>query len=121
MDKVYIRGMEFYAYHGVYPEENRLGQRFLVDVELSLPLKKAGETDEPDHTVNYAEVYRWIKEVMEEAPVKLLETLAERICRKIFMEDGKVERIFIDVRKTDPPIPGHYKEVGVQVERYRHE
>ena len=58
MDKIYINRMEFYGYHGVFPEENRLGQRFAVDIAVSLDLKKAGETDELEHSVNYAELYQ---------------------------------------------------------------
>ncbi len=53
MDKIILSRMVFYGYHGVFPEENKLGQQFFVDVELSLSLVQAGISDNLDHTVNY--------------------------------------------------------------------
>ena len=53
MDKVFFHEMMFYAYHGVYPEESRLGQRFTVDLELGLDLRPAAESDDLAKTVNY--------------------------------------------------------------------
>lgn len=119
MDRIYMKGMEFYAYHGLLPEENRLGQRFIVDVELFLSLGRAGASDSIEDTVNYAELYRWVEEEMKQGPVRLLETLAERISARILAEKGAIEAVRVDIRKTDPPIPGHYREVGVTVERRR--
>jgi dihydroneopterin aldolase len=57
MDKIYVNGMDFYGYHGVYEEENKLGQRFSADVILEMDTKEAGRTDNLNLTVNYAEVY----------------------------------------------------------------
>ena len=57
MDKVYVEGMEFYGYHGVFEEENKLGQRFKVDLTAELDLSKAGKTDDLSYTINYAELY----------------------------------------------------------------
>ena len=65
MDKIYFNQMEFYGYHGVYPEENKLGQRFIVDLELYLDLNPAAETDDIEHTINYAEVYQLCKSIVE--------------------------------------------------------
>lgn len=50
--------MEFYGYHGVFPEENKLGQRFKVDLTVELDLKRAGESDDLEHSVNYGEPFR---------------------------------------------------------------
>lgn len=79
MDKVYVEGMEFYGYHGVFKEENKLGQRFKVDLTAELDLSKAGQTDDLEQTINYAELYHVCKDIVEGEPVKLVETLAERI------------------------------------------
>ena len=79
MDKILINDMEFYGYHGVFPEENRLGQRFIVDLTVQLDLKKAGETDELEYSVNYGELYQLCKEITEGKPFKLIEALAEKI------------------------------------------
>lgn len=57
--------MEFYGYHGVLPEENKLGQRFRVSIVLGLDLKRAGETDRLEETVSYADVYACVKKLLK--------------------------------------------------------
>ena len=65
MDKIYVNRMEFYGYHGVFPEETRLGQRFAVDLAVAVDLRKAGETDELEYSVNYGELYQVCIEIVE--------------------------------------------------------
>lgn len=120
MDKVFLREMQFYAYHGAYPEENRLGQRFTVDLELGLDLKAAALNDDLEQTVDYRAVYEIVNSVMQSRPVKLVESVAERIVQRLFTEFAPVETIWIRVTKPDPPIPGHYRAVGVELKRMRH-
>jgi 7,8-dihydroneopterin aldolase/epimerase/oxygenase len=119
MDKVYVNGMKFYGYHGVFEEEQKLGQRFHADVSLSLDLSKAGLTDELDHTIHYGEVYDTVKEIMEGTPVKLLETLAESISAALLGRFTLIQEVTIKVIKPDPPIPGHYDSVAVEIKRGR--
>ncbi|MCM3719852.1 dihydroneopterin aldolase [Fictibacillus phosphorivorans] len=119
MDKMYVNGMKFYGYHGVFMEEQKLGQRFNVDVTLSMDLSKAGLTDELDQTVNYGEVYDAIKEIVEGEPVKLLESLAESIAATLLSKFTLVEETTVKVIKPDPPIPGHYDSVAVEITRGR--
>ncbi|WP_096441091.1 dihydroneopterin aldolase [Alteribacter populi] len=119
MDKVHIKGMEFYAYHGAFAEENKLGQRWYVDVSLDMDTKPAGTTDDLDKTVNYAEVYEQVKKTMEAEPVKLVETLCERIAKTLLATFSVVEACTIKVIKPDPPIPGHYDSVAVEIRRDR--
>ncbi|MBN3553010.1 dihydroneopterin aldolase [Fictibacillus nanhaiensis] len=119
MDKMYVNGMKFYGYHGVFKEEQKLGQRFNVDVVLFMDLSQAGLTDELDHTVNYGEVYGTVKEIVEGEPVKLLETLAEAISASILGKYTLVDEVMVKVIKPDPPIPGHYESVAVEITRGR--
>ncbi|WP_026688666.1 dihydroneopterin aldolase [Alteribacter aurantiacus] len=121
MDNIYVTGMEFFAYHGVFPEENKLGQRWYVDVTLGMDAKPAGTTDDLDKTVNYADVYNHVKDVMESDPVKLVETLCERIAARMFEHFEVVESCTVKVIKPDPPIPGHYDSVAVEITRERPE
>ncbi|MDF2720161.1 MAG: dihydroneopterin aldolase [Paenibacillus sp.] len=72
MDKMQLSRMQFYGYHGVFPEENKLGQRFYVDLALSLDLSEAGRTDDLDKTVNYAEVYERVKTIVEGRTFRLI-------------------------------------------------
>ncbi|MGA4722381.1 dihydroneopterin aldolase [Fictibacillus nanhaiensis] len=119
MDKMYVNGMRFYGYHGVFNEEQKLGQRFNVDVVLSMDLSQAGLSDELDNTVNYGEVYGAVKEIVEGEPVKLLETLAEAISTSILGKFTLVDEVMVKVIKPDPPIPGHYDSVAVEITRGR--
>jgi 7,8-dihydroneopterin aldolase/epimerase/oxygenase len=111
--------MEFYGYHGVFPEENRLGQRFKVDLCISLDLKKAGETDELEHSVNYGELFKICKGIVEGKPYKLVEAVAENIAGKLLAEFPLICEVIVKVIKPDPPIPGHYKSVAVEITRRR--
>jgi dihydroneopterin aldolase len=111
--------MEFYGYHGVLAEENKLGQRFNVDLSVSLDLAEAGKTDNLEATINYAELYHLCRDIMEGKPVKLVETLAETITARVLETFTKVAECKVKVIKPDPPIPGHYKSVAIEMTRKR--
>ncbi|MEH7074866.1 dihydroneopterin aldolase [Neobacillus drentensis] len=119
MDKIHVNRMEFYGYHGVFPEENRLGQRFAVDLSVSIDLKKAGETDDLNYSVNYAELYQICKEIVEGQPYKLVEAVAEKIAVNILEMFPLISETTVMVIKPDPPIPGHYSSVAVEITRRR--
>ncbi|TMW69932.1 dihydroneopterin aldolase [Alteribacter natronophilus] len=119
MDKIFVTGMAFWGYHGVFEEENKLGQRWYADVTLELDARPAGENDDLDATVNYAEVYEKVKEVIEGDPVKLVETLCERTAENLLSSFKTVEACTVKVIKPDPPIPGHYDSVAVEIRRAR--
>jgi 7,8-dihydroneopterin aldolase/epimerase/oxygenase len=119
MDKIYVNQMEFYGYHGVFPEENTLGQRFMVDLMVLVNLKKAGETDELEHSVNYGELFQVCKEIVEGIPYKLVEAVAEKIAEIVLRQFTLVSEVTIKVIKPDPPIPGHYRSVAVEITRRR--
>lgn len=119
MDKIFVNQMEFYGYHGVFPEENTLGQRFTVDLMVLVDLKKAGVTDQLEHSVNYGELYQVCKEVVEGKPYKLVEAVAEKIAGTVLEQFPLVSEVSIKVIKPDPPIPGHYRSVAVEITRGR--
>ncbi|MGG3468372.1 dihydroneopterin aldolase [Neobacillus pocheonensis] len=119
MDKIYVNQMEFYGYHGVFPEETRLGQRFIIDLTVSLDVRRAGETDELQYSVNYGELFKMVKEIVEGKPYKLLEAIAEKIAGSILAAFTLIDEVTVKVIKPDPPIPGHYKSVAVEITRRR--
>jgi 7,8-dihydroneopterin aldolase/epimerase/oxygenase len=119
MDKIYINRMEFYGYHGVFPEETRLGQRFAVDLAVGLSLEKAGLSDRLEESVNYGELYQVCKEVVEGDPFKLIEAAAEKIASKVLKKFPLVVEVMVRVIKPNPPIPGHYQSVAVEITRRR--
>lgn len=118
MDYIHVNEMLFFGYHGVLPEETKLGQRFRVTVSLATDLQEAGLTDDLTKTVNYAEVYERCKEIVEGPPVQLIESVAEKIAARI-LEDysNQVKGIRVQLIKPDPPIAGHYTSVAVDITR----
>ena len=118
MDYIHLRELQYFGYHGVLPEENVLGQRFRANVSLAVDMKRAGETDDLNDTVSYVGVYDICKEVMEGKPYKLIEAVAETIAARILTQyEGQIFGCRVEVIKPDPPIPGQYKEVAVEIVR----
>ncbi|EDC3855876.1 dihydroneopterin aldolase [Listeria monocytogenes] len=119
MDKIYLNELVFYGYHGVLAEETKLGQTFRVSLILGLSTKKAGISDSVDDTVSYAEVYETVKEIVEGTPFKLIEALAEKITTEVLTGYPLLEEVTVKLIKPNPPIPGHYDSVAVEIERKR--
>lgn len=117
MDYIHLNEMEFYGYHGVFLEETKLGQRFRLTVSLAVDLKKAGETDALEHTVHYGEVYNACRSIIEGEPKKLLEAVAENLAEEVLAAFPLVKGIRVLLIKPDPPIPGHYKSVAIDITR----
>lgn len=118
MDYIHLNELEFYGYHGALPEETTLGQRFRVTVSLATDLLEAGMTDNLEKTVNYAEVYELCKRIVEGEPVKLIETVAEKIAGETLQYfSNKVKGVRVVLIKPDPPIRGHYGSVSVEITR----
>ena len=118
MDYIHLRDMQFFGYHGVLPEETVLGQRFRASVSLAVDIQKAGLTDDLEDTVSYVGVYDICKEVIEGKPFKLIEAVAETVAGRILAQyAGQVKGCRVEIIKPDPPIPGHYKEVAVEIVR----
>jgi len=118
MDYIHVRDMQFFGYHGVLREETVLGQRFRASVSLAVDIQKAGETDNLEHTVSYVGVYDICKEVIEGKPYKLIEAVAETVASRVLSQyEGQVMGCRVEIIKPDPPIPGHYKEVAVEIVR----
>lgn len=119
MDKIYLNEMEFYGYHGVLQEETKLGQRFRVNIVAELDFQEAGKTDNLEKTVSYAEIYEVCKKIVEGKPYKLIEAVAEKIAEEVLTTFILIERLTVMVVKPDPPIPGHYRSVAVEITRGR--
>lgn len=118
-DRIHLERMEFFAYHGVLPEENRLGQRFYVDVILELDLRPAGESDRLELTVNYADVYEKLKKIVEKERYKLIEALAERIASALLDAYTIVNAVTVRVVKPHPPFDIRFSGVAVEIYRKR--
>ncbi len=115
MGKVALEGMEFHAYHGVYPEEAVLGNRFTVDLELETDFHKAMIDDELGGTIDYGMLYKLVKTRME-SRVKLLEHLGHGILVDILQAYPQVKQITIKLKKHQPAMGGlvDFSSVTVQ-------
>jgi 7,8-dihydroneopterin aldolase/epimerase/oxygenase len=104
--RIHLKGMAFFGYHGHHPEENALGQRFLVDLVLTSDVDEAAATDNLSSAVDYVRAYNICRGVVEQEKVKLLETLGLRIMDAILRECTRVQRVEIMIKKPAAPIPG---------------
>lgn len=118
MDKIIMQGMEFHGYHGVLPEERSLGQRFIVDLELELDLRPAGESDNLELTINYAKVFELVESVVSGSPHRLIESVAEAIASAV-LEHFPVAVSTVRVKKPQAPVPGHFTWMAVEIRRTR--
>ena len=115
-DVIHLRGMEFYAYHGAMPEEQVLGQRFLIDIDLFIDLSQAGFSDQVEDTIHYGEVYQVIKTCVTGDNHQLLEYLAENIAKRV-LEQFSCTSVRVEVHKPQAPIPGIFRDVSVEIWR----
>ena len=102
-DQIILTGMEFYGYHGVNPEEKQIGQKYLVDLTISVDLRKPGESDLINDTISYTDLYKTTKHVMEGDSHDLIESLAQCIAKNILIT-FPVDSVSVSVVKPHPPI-----------------
>ncbi|WZL72897.1 dihydroneopterin aldolase [Clostridiaceae bacterium 35-E11] len=121
MDKIIMKNLSFYGYHGVLQEESILGQKFFIDIDLYVDLKKAGTTDHVADTVHYGEAYALVKDIVENRRFQLIETLGETITSEVLYHFPKVHEIVIKIKKPEAPVPGIYDYFGIEIRRQRND
>jgi dihydroneopterin aldolase len=100
-----IQGAEFFAYHGFYPEEQKIGNKFIVDVEVSFKPIGSLKDDKIGNTVDYEQLYRIVTEQMKRT-MKLIETVAQAIADKIKEQFPFVDHVKVTIKKMNPPFNG---------------
>lgn len=116
--RVALEGLEFHAFHGVYPHERESGNWFEVDIAVETDFSAAAFQDDLSGTVNYETLFAIVKEEMDK-PSKLLETVAGKIIDDILQELPVVQSVDIKISKVNPPIGGKCKRATVQVFKKR--
>lgn len=114
MTTITLQGAEFFAYHGFYPEEQILGNKFIVDVEISFIAPGDNTDDNIDNTVDYEKVYHIMKNEMVE-PRKLIETVAQTIATRIKETYPFIESLKVSLKKLNPPLNGKVESSGIQI------
>jgi 7,8-dihydroneopterin aldolase/epimerase/oxygenase len=113
--EISLEGLEFYAYHGYYNEEQKNGNNFSVDTKVIVQLDPDIQ-DDLNGTINYEEIYLIVKKEMAQ-PSRLLEDVAKRILDKVFLRFENIDYAEIGVSKLNPPIPGKCRQARVLLKR----
>lgn len=119
METLTLKGLHFHAPHGYYEEERRQGNEFEVDLVISAPLRKAGQTDHLRDTLDYQALQEEVASVMQGPSVKLIETLAYQIGQSVFKGHSEIESLEVTIRKLNPPldIKTDYSEISMSWQR----
>lgn len=119
MDKIRIKGLRLFAYHGVNPEEKRDGQEFVLDITLKADLSRARQTDDLHDTVNYAAVRKTIQRAFTEAKYDLIERAAEAVCQAVLEDFPQVREIKLQLKKPQAPMNAVFDYVAVEITKKR--
>jgi dihydroneopterin aldolase len=118
-DKIVIQGLEFYAYHGASDQEQAVGHRYEIDVELSVDTRAAAESDRLHDTVSYSRVARRLVQIGTQQQYRLLEALAGRMAQTVLEDFPTVQTVKLRVNKLCPPMNAIVAAVGVEITRDR--
>lgn len=119
-DKIQIKNLEIFANHGVFPEETRLGQKFLVSLTMYLNTRIAGKTDALEKSINYGEVSSFITDYTKEHPCKLIEAAAEKLAEELLLRYPLLEGITLELKKPWAPVGLPLETVSVEITRFWH-
>lgn len=120
MDKIKIENLEIFAKHGVFPEENKLGQKFLVSAVLYADTRKAGKTDDLNASIDYGEICRFINSFMKEHIFSLIERTAESMAEELLLHFPGLDKVDLEVKKPWAPIGLPLESVSVEIQRQWH-
>ena len=116
MDQIRISGINSFGFHGVYPEERRVGQRFMADLILYTDLSSAARSDDVNDATDYSKVVPDVKKILEGEPVNLIETLADRVVTSVLQNYPLVESVEVTIYKPEAPVEA---AIAVHIRRDR--
>lgn len=116
MGQIKIEGMEFYSFHGHYPEEQIVGNRFKVDLTIEAGMTKAAASDNLNDALDYQKAYEIVRAQMERKSY-LLENTAARILDALFESFEGIDSVVVKVSKMNPPLGGKTDAVSVIMTR----
>lgn len=115
MGTISLEGLEFFAYHGYYPEEQRIGNKYALDITVVTDFVEAAQSDKLSETVNYEKIYSIASKVMKE-PAKLLEHIGFKVIEDIRLEYPLIEKVLVKVSKFNPPVGGVCTRAVITIE-----
>lgn len=119
MDKIIIKDLRIYAYHGVNPEEKIQGQNFVLDIECKTDLSEPCVTDNVDDTVSYAQIIKLVRKIFTAEKYDLIEKAAQVVADGIFNNFEKVKKVTVVLKKPEAPMKADFSYVAVEIKRER--
>lgn len=120
LDRINIRNLEVFGRHGVFPEENRLGQKFIINAMLYVPVREAGLKDDLTKSVHYGEVSHFMTNYMTEHTFGLIEAVAEQMAKAVLLRFPLLQQITLEISKPWAPIGLPLEAVSVEITRGWH-
>lgn len=118
-DKIIIKGLRLFAYHGVNPEEKEQGQEFELDITLFADLSAACESDDVENTVSYAKVVKTVSRVFLQKKHDLIESAAEAVAQAVLGEYALVQSVCVRLKKPHAPVSADFDYMAVEITRSR--
>jgi dihydroneopterin aldolase len=119
-DKIFVSGLLVHAHHGVMEHESKVGQRFILDLELSLDLAEAARSDKLADTVSYSHIVETASAAFTARSHKLVESAAGAVADAILESFAPVNSVQVTVHKPHAPVAAIFADVGVVLVRSRH-
>lgn len=120
MDEIHIKNLEVFAKHGVFAEENRLGQKFIVNVILYTDTRLAGKQDELTKSIHYGEAAAFITRFMQEHTYQLIEAAAEQLAQAMLVQISRLQAVELEIKKPWAPVGLPLETVSVRIRRSWH-
>ena len=121
MDKILIRNLKIFAYHGVHAEEKENGQNFIFDIDAYADLSEPCASDSVDDTVSYSKIIYETQRIFTSQKDDLLEKAVQRVADGLFDSFDKIKSLRILLKKPEAPIKADFDYVGVEIFRERAE
>ncbi len=119
MDKIIVKGLKLFAFHGVNPEEKEEGQNFIIDIKARLSLCVPCSTDNVADTVSYAKIIKSARRAFLREKYDLLEKAAQAVADAVLSEFEKISEVTVTVKKPEAPISADFDYVAVEITRSR--
>lgn len=119
MDKITIKGLKLFAYHGVNPEEKQNGQTFILDIDYYVNTAKACHNDSIDDTVSYAKVVKAAREVFTAEKYDLIERAAQVVADRLLDDFEEIFKVDITLKKPEAPVNAEFDYMAVSITRER--
>lgn len=119
-DEIHVENLEVFARHGVFPEENRLGQKFLISLTLFTDTRPAGTADCLTQSIHYGEVSAFLTDYMHEHTYQLIETAAEHMAEELLLRWPLLKGVTLELKKPWAPVGLPLETVSVKITRFWH-